>query len=101
MSKLIKSNPISLAKSIISAHKRWALIPEGESVDAIVSTLARCGRRDVAEALSVLKSAKGRMLATNDGQLIKSASFKVDCQTAVEIENLKVVSQAIAILQEG
>lgn len=101
MAKLIKSNPINLAKSIISSHKKWSLVPEGESIDAIVATLARCGRRDVAEALSVLKSAKGRMLAGTDGQLIKSASFKTDCATAVEVESLKVVSQAITILQEG
>lgn len=93
-----KTNPISLAKGIISAHKKWESAGEqGSPISSISATLARQGRKNMADAVGVMKSAKGRLSAP--GALNKSDDFLADCLVSVGCEDWRILAKAIDLIE--
>lgn len=96
MSKL--QNPLTLARAIVSAHKRWIKSPAGGTLqEGLVKALAREGRRNVAEAAQVIKSALGRCTASD--VVVKSESFTADCMESVQSEQVSLFKRALRVLE--
>lgn len=90
-------NPLTLARAIVSAHRRWIALPNGEALGtAMTRVLAREGRRNVAEAAQVIRSALGRVSAV---EAIKTDSFSHDCGNARHAEEGALFRKAITILE--
>ncbi len=89
-------NPLTTARAIVSAHKRWLLVPNGETIgETLTRAMAREGRRDLQQTVQVLKSAKGRLTAASGK---KSGDFRQDSLSAVQVEEHKLYTRALAIL---
>jgi hypothetical protein len=96
MSKVIRTSPLSLAKAIVSAHKRWSKLTDGESfAGPLLRALAREGRRSRLEALQHLQSAAGRLPTDAPG---KGTDFATDCEAARDWEAAVAIRAAIGLL---
>lgn len=91
-------NPINLARTIVSAHKRWMAESGSEDFsDKLLSTLARVGRKDLASVRQTLRSVQGQMAAA---RAKRSDSFVADCQAAVKAEEAEMVRKALECIAE-
>lgn len=93
-----QQNPLTLARAIVSAHKRWLASPAGGTLkEGLVKALAREGRRDAKEAAQVIKSALGRCTASD--VVVKSDSFTADCMESVQSEQVALFKHALRVLE--
>ena len=91
-----RTSTLSLAKGIVSAHKRWSKLPSGEAfTGTLLRAISREGRRNRAEALQHLQSALGRLPSVAP---VKSESFATDCTVAQAWEEATVIRAAIGLL---
>lgn len=93
-----QQNPLTLARAIVSAHKRWIASPDGQSLkEGLVKALAREGRRNAGEAAQVIRSALGRCTASET--VTKGDSFTADCMESVQSEQVALFKRALRVLE--